>query len=193
MAAAAEALQVQWSDAAGPVLTLLRTAEGRVAHARGDVDAARELLTRAVAMARVCGEDSHLVLALTALSEAQLAQGDVGLSATTLTEARQTAELGRTSPAALRALRATELRIGRDSPRRAHGVPGVPRPMLEELTDRELSVLRALQGQLSQREIGAALFISLNTVKGHTKSLYRKLDVTSRQAAVQRGRSLGLI
>jgi LuxR family maltose regulon positive regulatory protein len=56
-----------------------------------------------------------------------------------------------------------------------------------------LSVLRALQGQLSQREIGAAMFISVNTVKGYTKSLYRKLDVTSRQAAVQRGRVLGLI
>jgi LuxR family transcriptional regulator, maltose regulon positive regulatory protein len=31
------------------------------------------------------------------------------------------------------------------------------------------------------------MFISVNTVKGYTKSLYRKLDVTSRQAAVQRG------
>ena len=37
------------------------------------------------------------------------------------------------------------------------------------------------------------MFLSLNTVKGYTKSLYRKLDVTSRRAAVQRGRALGLI
>ena len=50
-----------------------------------------------------------------------------------------------------------------------------------------MSILRALQGDLSQREIGAEMFISLNTVKGYTKSLYRKLDVTSRRAAVQRG------
>ena len=56
-----------------------------------------------------------------------------------------------------------------------------------------MSILRSLQGDLSAREIGAEMFISLNTVKGYTKSLYRKLDVTSRRAAVQRGRALGLI
>ena len=56
-----------------------------------------------------------------------------------------------------------------------------------------MSILRALQGELSQREIGAEMFLSLNTVKGYTKSLYRKLDVSSRRAAVQRGRALGLI
>jgi LuxR family maltose regulon positive regulatory protein len=65
--------------------------------------------------------------------------------------------------------------------------------VVEELTDREASILRALQGQRSQREIGAAMFLSVNTVKGYTKSLYRKLDVSSREAAVQRGRLLGLI
>ena len=56
----------------------------------------------------------------------------------------------------------------------------------EELTDRELPILRALAGQASQREIAAALFPSLNTVKGYTKSLYRKLDAASRAEAVHR-------
>ena len=95
------------------------------------------------------------------------------------------------SPPALHELRATEARIGHSSSSRDRG--GAPRPLIEELTERELSILRALQGQLSQREIGADMFISINTVKGYTKSLYRKLDVSSRQAAVQRGRALGLI
>ena len=44
----------------------------------------------------------------------------------------------------------------------------------EDLTDRELSLLRALSGPGTQRDIGAALFLSINTVKGYTKSLYRK-------------------
>jgi ATP/maltotriose-dependent transcriptional regulator MalT len=44
-----------------------------------------------------------------------------------------------------------------------------------------------------QREIGSALFLSINTVKGYAKSLYRKLDVTTRQEAVERGRALNLI
>jgi LuxR family maltose regulon positive regulatory protein len=65
--------------------------------------------------------------------------------------------------------------------------------LVEELTDRELSVLRALQGPASQREIGAALFLSINTVKAYTKSLYRKLAVASRQDAVMTARDLGLI
>lgn len=65
--------------------------------------------------------------------------------------------------------------------------------LAEALTDRELSVLRALQGPLTQREIGGELYLSRNTVKGYTKSLYRKLQVASRADAVRRGRDLGLI
>ena len=56
-----------------------------------------------------------------------------------------------------------------------------------------MSILRALQGTASQREIGAALFLSINTIKAYNKSLYRKLAVTSRQEAVATARGLGLI
>jgi len=65
--------------------------------------------------------------------------------------------------------------------------------LMEELTDRELSILRTLQGDMTQREIGAALFLSVNTVKAYNKSLYRKLGVASRQDAVSVARQLGLI
>jgi LuxR family maltose regulon positive regulatory protein len=67
------------------------------------------------------------------------------------------------------------------------------RELFEELTDRELSILRALQGPLTQREIGRELYLSINTVKGYTKSLYRKLGVASRGEAVERARRLALI
>jgi LuxR family maltose regulon positive regulatory protein len=173
------------------VLTLLRTAEGRVAHARGDVDEAVGMLARAVDLGRVCGDASQEVLALTALAQAQHAAGNPEASAAALAEARDTAESEWTTPTALRALGAAEARIGRTSS--GQGRRGSTRPLVEELTERELSILRALQGQLSQREIGAEMYLSLNTVKGYTKSLYRKLDVSSRQAAIQRGRALGLI
>jgi LuxR family transcriptional regulator, maltose regulon positive regulatory protein len=63
----------------------------------------------------------------------------------------------------------------------------------EEFSDREIAVLRLLSGDLSQREIGNALYISFNTVKTHSKTIYRKLNVSQREDAVVRARELGLI
>jgi LuxR family maltose regulon positive regulatory protein len=54
-------------------------------------------------------------------------------------------------------------------------------------------VLRALTSDATQREIGAALYLSINTVNGYTKALYRKLGVVTRQDAVRQARELGLI
>ncbi|HEX6763058.1 MAG TPA: LuxR C-terminal-related transcriptional regulator [Gaiellaceae bacterium] len=57
----------------------------------------------------------------------------------------------------------------------------------------ELSVLHLLGGDLSSREIGRALFISQNTVRTHTRAIYRKLGVNSRADAVARATALGLL
>ena len=64
---------------------------------------------------------------------------------------------------------------------------------LDELSERELSVLRMMSGDLSQREIGDQLFISFNTVKTHSKHIFRKLGVSQRSDAVARARQLGLL
>jgi LuxR family maltose regulon positive regulatory protein len=66
-------------------------------------------------------------------------------------------------------------------------------PLIEPLSERELSVLRLLGGDLGGPEIARQLFISLNTLRTHTKSIYAKLGVTSRQAAVNRAREVDLI
>ncbi len=63
----------------------------------------------------------------------------------------------------------------------------------EPLSDRELGVLRELAGPLSQRQIGEELYVSVNTVKSHTKSIFRKLGASSREEAVGRARELGLL
>ncbi len=63
----------------------------------------------------------------------------------------------------------------------------------EELSDRELDVLRLLSTPMSQREIGQTLFVSLNTVKSHVKSIFRKLDASSRDEAVARAHERGLV
>jgi LuxR family maltose regulon positive regulatory protein len=65
--------------------------------------------------------------------------------------------------------------------------------LVEPLSERELSVLRYLPSRLSNREIGDELYVSLNTVKSHLKTIYRKLDVERRDEAVRRARQLGLI
>ena len=64
---------------------------------------------------------------------------------------------------------------------------------VEEPSPAELAVLRGLAAGLSRREIGAQLYISLNTVKSHTRELYRKLGATSQTEAVARAEALGLL
>jgi LuxR family maltose regulon positive regulatory protein len=61
------------------------------------------------------------------------------------------------------------------------------------LTNAELRVLRLLPSHLSFREIGERLHVSTNTVKTHALSVYRKLDVSCRSEAVERGCAAGLI
>lgn len=65
--------------------------------------------------------------------------------------------------------------------------------LVDELTDRELSVLRYLPSTLTQREIATELYVSLNTVKTHCKAIYRKLGVDGRKPAVQAARENGLL
>jgi LuxR family transcriptional regulator, maltose regulon positive regulatory protein len=65
--------------------------------------------------------------------------------------------------------------------------------ILDPITGRELEVLELLDSDLSNREIAAKLFVSLATIKSHTKHLYRKLGVSARHQAVARGRELGLL
>ena len=63
----------------------------------------------------------------------------------------------------------------------------------EPITEREREVLRLLQGTLSLRDIGRELYLSPNTIKTHTRALYRKLGVSDRQDAVAKARQLGLV
>ncbi|WP_285902628.1 helix-turn-helix transcriptional regulator [Frankia sp. AiPs1] len=63
----------------------------------------------------------------------------------------------------------------------------------DRLSDRELAVLSYLPTMLTTAEIAAELYVSVNTVKTHLKSVYRKLDVPRRRDAVHRARELHLL
>jgi LuxR family maltose regulon positive regulatory protein len=67
-----------------------------------------------------------------------------------------------------------------------------PAPLVDELSARELEVLRLLGTDLSGPDIARQLIVSLNTVRTHTKNIYSKLGVSGRREAVTRARELGL-
>ncbi len=71
--------------------------------------------------------------------------------------------------------------------------PRTDSPGSETLTERELEVLRLLQGSLSLRDIADELYISPNTVKTHAKAVYRKLGASSRTDAVRIARGQLLV
>ena len=63
----------------------------------------------------------------------------------------------------------------------------------DALSAREIEVLRLLSGLRTSEEIAAEMYVSVNTVKTHLRSIYRKLAVTRRGDAVRRARHLKLL
>ncbi|HEY1004539.1 MAG TPA: LuxR C-terminal-related transcriptional regulator [Streptosporangiaceae bacterium] len=82
--------------------------------------------------------------------------------------------------------------MGRRAPA---GRPVGPRPHQRRgrLSDRELEVLRLLATELTGPEIARHLFVSVNTLRTHTKHIFTKLDVNTRRSAVRRATELGLL
>jgi LuxR family maltose regulon positive regulatory protein len=178
-----------WRDAAAPVVALLRLVQARRRYLDGAVAEARALHVRATALAEAAARPRLVVLALVFLADVELAAGDRAATRSALARAREIVDDEPVAAFARRSLEEAEQRIGRVAARSATRAGA----LVEELTDRELSILRALRGSATQREIGAALFLSVNTVKAYNKSLYRKLGVPCRSDAVAAARELGLI
>lgn len=69
----------------------------------------------------------------------------------------------------------------------------IQEPLVEPLTERELEVLRLMVAGLKYKEIGARLYISLNTVRYHVKAIYGKLGVNKRAQAIAKARRQHLL
>jgi LuxR family maltose regulon positive regulatory protein len=65
--------------------------------------------------------------------------------------------------------------------------------LIEPLSQRELEILKLVAQGLSNREIGERIFLALDTVKGHNRKIFDKLQVQSRTEAVARAHALGLL
>jgi len=65
--------------------------------------------------------------------------------------------------------------------------------LIEQLSEREIEVLQLIAQGLSNREVGERLYLTLNTVKAHSRTIYSKLGVNNRTQAVAKARALGII
>jgi LuxR family maltose regulon positive regulatory protein len=64
---------------------------------------------------------------------------------------------------------------------------------VEPLSERETEVLQLISEGLTNQEIATRLYLSLNTVKVHTRNIYGKLGAHHRAGAVARARALGVL
>jgi LuxR family transcriptional regulator, maltose regulon positive regulatory protein len=166
--------------------THLALALVRVAH--GDTPAALAAGDRAVELARrgtVPGDRANALLTVASLN------GNSGHADKARDLLREARELLDRSPdpgsLVVERLAQAERRIARrqSGPQRARERP--------DLSERELAVLRLMASPLTQREISRELYVSLNTVKTHTRHIFRKLGVSARNDAVARARELDLL
>ncbi len=182
----------------------------RLLVAEGDAREALELLDRVLGAAQAAGRGGSLIEARMVRALAHHANGDAASAATDLSaavtagvpagycrlfldEGQPMAELleraARTAAADVRA-HAEHLRAAAQRP---SGLPPAGRASEEGLSERERQVLRLLATELTGPEIAGALFVSVNTLRTHTKHIFSKLDVKTRRAAVSRAADLGLL
>lgn len=166
-----------------------RLARGRLLELGGDLAAAEGAFLQAVVLARRGERRLELPHALLRLARVKHRQRDHAQARVLAREARAVVKRC-PDPGMLAELLARTER----SLQLAGAPPAAPLlPIDVALSERELTILRLLASELSQREIGSELYISLNTVKGHVRSIFRKLGVASRAEAVARARELALL
>jgi LuxR family maltose regulon positive regulatory protein len=160
----------------------------RLLVAGGEIEPALALLDRIVEDAQAAGRTGSLVEARLVRALAHRADGDLD------------AALADLRPALADGIPAGYVRLFLDEgpPMEelldAAGSPLHREPTAEEgLSDRELDVLRLLATDLTGPEIARRLFVSVNTLRTHTKHIFTKLDVNTRRAAVRRASELGLL
>jgi LuxR family maltose regulon positive regulatory protein len=184
----AERLVAEHELGEAPWVACTRFARGKLLELTGDTAAAQAAYARAVVLARRGRWRLDLAHALLLLARLERRRDHAAARA----HAREAREVlaACPDPGMLGELLAnTERALLLAPPRRAAaGLPADP-----ELSERELTVLRMLGSELSQREIGSELYVSFNTVKAHTRSIFRKLGVSTRAEAVARGCELGLL
>ena len=162
-----------------PQTSLACIALGRVLAERGRlVEAHKELESGLSTRRRLPGLSPWpTLIGLLALAPVRAARGDRAGGRTVLAEARDFLEAFPDAGMFPKLLERQERRLRAREPREGQ--------LDGELTERELDVLRFLVGELSTRQIAQSLYVAPSTVRTQVKSIYRKLGVSSRSAAVE--------
>ena len=214
LAAGDVAAAARWADECGVSadddLDYLREYEhatlARLLLARRDPDTALRLVDRLYAAADAGGRERAAIELLVLRALALDASGRREPAGAALAEALTRAEpegyvrvFADELPALAALLRAVPGDVAGGLARRVlaaatEAAEAKPRPhdLVDELSGRELDVLRLLRSDLSGPEIARELVVSLNTVRTHTKNIYAKLGVGTRRQAVRRADELGL-
>jgi LuxR family maltose regulon positive regulatory protein len=182
-----EALLTQTGLTAYYGLSMAHVARGKLLEGQRRLRDADEALAQGIELARRGDAKFDLSYGLLTHAEVKGGLGDRRAAKDMLREARQAVDAC-VDPGVLPELVARVERRLRLLPS-----PAKRTQYEEDLSDRELAVLRLLATDLTQREIGEALYISFNTIKTHVKSIFRKLDVATRPDAVSRARDLRLL
>jgi LuxR family maltose regulon positive regulatory protein len=160
-------------------------ARATLAERSGAYDAAAVARARAVELARRGAGLPELATALVEHGRLEFYRGHREVAHRLAREARRTLE--RCPDPGRVAARLADLELHTEIRQTAAATPA------DELSDSELAVLQLLPTELSNREIGEELFVSVNTVKTHVRSIYAKLRARSREQAVGRAREIGLL
>jgi LuxR family maltose regulon positive regulatory protein len=171
-----------------PLSAIVQILLGRVQTGRGELGEAAEAVERGIRLAERVGAWHITTYGLLALAEIRHREHEPAAARRLLTRAREMLEPLPDPGAGLDRLERTEKTLRLRAARR-----DTASASFWELSERELAVLRLLASRLSQREIAAELYVSFNTVKTHTRAIFRKLGVASRAEAVARARELGLL
>ena len=155
---------------------------------RNDLNAARDYVGTGLELAKLWGNPDSLVSGYLTRAQLHAADGNIPEALESLNQARQIASGVSLSPGMSESIEALSMRISALTTGKTMQVG-----LVESLSEREIEVLRSIADGLSNQEIAEQLFISVGTVKAHTASIYRKLDVNSRTQAIARARSLGLL
>jgi LuxR family maltose regulon positive regulatory protein len=180
----------------------------RLLVARGEsLDETVARLHRLFVAAEQGGRTGSIIEILVVLALAQQRRGDAAAATAAIEDALGRAAVGghvrvfvEAGPSVAELVRAASVEgaAGPHAQRVLAAFGAAPTPpaagtgLVDELSPRELDVLRLLRSDLSGPDIARELLVSLNTLRTHTKNIYAKLGVNNRREAVRRAAELGL-